>query len=603
MNPFTHFIARAAEKLTKSGKGQVVSSGPIILPTAQDRWTGATLAAYTPDRIETTIRGAMSGDLRAQWEMFDLMERTWPRLQGNLKKLKDAVVALEWELQCWCEEGQDPSEEATRRKRLLSAAIWNMRPDPVAAENDFADLIFDLADAWGKGISVQEIDWVTQPGPDGTLMVMPRAAWQVPVRFYGYPSDSQRPDRLMLRANELAKYRGGQAIVPATAADWVEFPADRFLIGIAKHKSGHPSASALLQPLGFFWAASNFSWEWFLNFAQLFGVPIRWANYAQGATDETIGRIEQMLTNMGSSAWAAFPEGTNLQILDAAKGSMDNPQAAIADRADTIADILILGQTLTTDAGDRGTQALGTVHKSVLTGRERALARWVAKTLNAQLVPAFCRLNFGDTREAPYFYAETEEEEDSKILADRDKILLDAGVEMPRRWFYERHGIPEPVEGEPVISGRSAVPAIPPQPGATPDGQADPNGSVAPADAQPSDTAAQAKAREFSAAQRRLADKVAEDVTGVAAEWLGGARPWFVRLVAAARNPKISDDEFTTMVERAAREVPDQLAPLLKPEALARALEAAMGASMVNGAVRGYLDREKAFVQKGRNGA
>ena len=26
------------------------------------------------------------------------------------------------------------------------------------------------------------------------------------------------------------------------------------------------------------WAASNFAQQWFLNFAQIFGLPIRWAN-------------------------------------------------------------------------------------------------------------------------------------------------------------------------------------------------------------------------------------------------------------------------------------------------------------------------------------
>jgi hypothetical protein len=79
-----------------------------------------------------------------------------------------------------------------------------------------------------------------------------------------------------------------------------------------------------------------------------------------------------------------------------------------------------------------------------------------------------------------------------------------------------------------------------------------------------------------------LARTVAERVTGVQAEWLGGAVPWFRRLIEAAESPNVTDAEFTALVERAARNVPDELAPLLRPAALAEALEHAMGAAVTS---------------------
>jgi phage gp29-like protein len=46
----------------------------IITPSARDRWMTSRMKDYTPERVENTIRGAMTGNLLAQWEMFDLME-------------------------------------------------------------------------------------------------------------------------------------------------------------------------------------------------------------------------------------------------------------------------------------------------------------------------------------------------------------------------------------------------------------------------------------------------------------------------------------------------------------------------------------------------
>ena len=66
---------------------------PIIHPSVRDRWMTGVLANYTPALIENTIRGAMAGNLMSVWLMFDLMERTWPRLNKNLNELKTAVCA------------------------------------------------------------------------------------------------------------------------------------------------------------------------------------------------------------------------------------------------------------------------------------------------------------------------------------------------------------------------------------------------------------------------------------------------------------------------------------------------------------------------------
>lgn len=47
------------------------------------------------------------------------------------------------------------------------------------------------------------------------------------------------------------------------------------------------------------------------------------------------------------------------------------------------------------------------------------------------------------------------------------------------------------------------------------------------------------------------------------------------------------------MLEKAQRNLPEQLAPLLNTESLALAMQRSMGAAMVNGVVQGWIARKK----------
>ncbi|MEZ0258535.1 MAG: DUF935 family protein, partial [Chthoniobacter sp.] len=68
-------------------------------------------------------------------------------------------------------------------------------------------------------------------------------------------------------------------------------------------------------------------------------------------------------------------------------------------------DLLVLGQTLTTDTGGMGagggSHALGQVHADVRSGIIDAAAKFTAGILEQQLIPAILRLNYGDCEEAP----------------------------------------------------------------------------------------------------------------------------------------------------------------------------------------------------------
>jgi len=125
---------------------------------------------------------------------------------------------------------------------------------------------------------------------------------------------------------------------------------------------GHPTIAAPLRALAGYWVAAVYGLKWFMQFAQICGVPIRWAEY--GSEPDRI-KLSQLMQNIGQNGWGAFPTGTKLNFVEAARSANDIPQKVMIDLADQQCDIFILGQTLTSSQGEKGSHALGVVHEGV----------------------------------------------------------------------------------------------------------------------------------------------------------------------------------------------------------------------------------------------
>lgn len=423
----------------------------IIRRQAVGNWMLPSLAAVTPQYIEGILRGALGGDPLQTWNLFDLIEDTWPRLLKDLNELKGAVTGMNWKLNAWAEEDQAPSPDAVERKKVISDALWRMNPAPDADDNGFEQTIFDILDAHAKGLSVLEIIWEQRRvGQFGDLTVPNCTCWVHP-RYYGWSNE------------------GFLGLNPTERGAVIErFPERKFIVALCKAKSGPTGTSARLRALAWWWCAANFSGDWLMNLAQLFGIPFRWATFANGASDDTITAIGAMMTNMGSSGHGEFPEGTNLQFLEAGKNAGSSPQADLLERADKNCDLLILGQTLTSDVGASGagggSLALGKVHAGVREQFIQAAANFAARVINQQLIPAILLENYGDADEAPYFTPEPETQKDLTATATMIKTAVETGFKVPAKWAHAELNIPLPQAGEEIIE--KAAPATPsPVPG------------------------------------------------------------------------------------------------------------------------------------------
>lgn len=451
----------------------------ILRPQAAYRWLLPQLAAITPQYIEMTLRGALAGNHVQAWELFDLMEDTWPRLLKNEHAVKRAVQNMLLTVDPYQDEDAAATDSASQKQRLVWAALRNWRPDPAADENGFDGTVFDILDAWFKGQTVLEVDWQQRQTAALGSFIAPKSTFWVHPTCYAWSMEGRLGLRLELTKPSNKAGAPGYTLSPGvwqsttmqplpSAID--EFPANKFLICVCRARSGTALAGALLRPLAWWWCAANFSADWLLNLAQIFGLPFRWANYDRNAPQSTIDSICNMLQNMGSAAWGAFPEGTQIEFKEAGKTGDQSPQGDLLDRADRNCDLLILGQTLTSQMDSSGgSRAAAQVHADVKDQITLSAAKFVCEVFNNQLIPSILQLNYGEDSESPIVKLNTATEDDLENEATIIQTLTTAGFgsRIGLDWLGKKFNIPKPEEGEETLGAKAqaAIPGGDPEPG------------------------------------------------------------------------------------------------------------------------------------------
>jgi len=517
----------------------------IIVPTASDR-LGTMIPTKThPLTIETYLEAALSGAPERSHKVFARMEDTWPRLAKNLHQLKTAASSARYNVKPYAKRGEQPTPEAQAKADFVEAAIERMSPSARKGENGFSASIYDVCDAVGKGLSLQEILW--KRNSDG---IVPRATCWIDPRYYEYDPQGV----------ELGMVHPGFG--------WQPLVDHKFILGAYKNKSGNALGYGLMRPLAWWWGATIYGRGWLVRYAEQFGIPMRVVKYPKSMSKESDRQaLVDALIEMGAAGIAAIPDGSEITLQEAAKGGSDNPQAFLLELADKICDILVLGQTLTTDVGDSGSRALGDVHESVQKSRQVEVAEFAVNTLNEQLIPSIVELNWGGREELPYLELEIEESNDPVQSAQRDQILSSMGLPLSKSELYERHGLQEPENEEDTL----APPSSPePDPGffLGRDGRRE----------------VKAMGSDRLPDNDQLRRTVFESLTGVSEDYAGPVKHQFGRLVSLAQRGDVSDEELLESLERFQEQLPE-LFDQFNQDSLQQALNNAISSSLVNGAV------------------
>lgn len=153
------------------------------------------------------------------------------------------------------------------------------------------------------------------------------------------------------------------------------------------------------------------------QFSEIFGMPVRKYTYDAAdpeARDATLSDAD----NQGGGSVFLCPEGTNLEFIESGnKTGSSELYSSLVDRCNAEISKAVLGNTLTTEASETGTQALGTVHNKAEQELVEQDALFVLNLLNYDMTDQFAALGV-NTEGGEFVYVEAEDTADIKAKAE-----------------------------------------------------------------------------------------------------------------------------------------------------------------------------------------
>ncbi|MBR1754028.1 DUF935 family protein [bacterium] len=209
---------------------------------------------------------------------------------------------------------------------------------------------------------------------------------------------------------------------------------------IPRHRADYlnPYGECLLSRC--FWNVTfiNGGMEFWLKFMEKYGTPWAIGKYDRSMNEDEQKQLFKMLKRMIQDAVATIPQDGSIELINAGdkSGSNDIYQSFISKCEDNISKV-ILGQTLTTDVGSKGSYSAANIHQQVRGDLIKNDIRLVENTIN-ELIKKVNELNF-NTKEIPNFEIYDKEETDVK-LAERDKKVSELGVKFTRSYLKKAYG-------------------------------------------------------------------------------------------------------------------------------------------------------------------
>jgi phage gp29-like protein len=384
----------------------------------------------TPQRLHSIMTSAEQGDLTAQSDLFEDMEERDTQIFADMSKRKRALLTIDWRI--------DPPPNASAAEKAL-AEYAKAQLDSIA---DLEDVILDALTAIGHGFSCLEMTWGKL---DGDLM--PEKIEHRPQAWFTVDQATRSQIRLKGASMD------GEPLNPF---GWIMHQH--------KSRSGYIARSGLFRVLVWPYLFRNYSARDMAEFLEIYGLPLRLGKYPANATQDERRTLLNAVVNIGHAAAGIIPEGMLIEFQEAAKGQHD-PFMAMIDWCERSVSKAILGQNVGHDSASKGSLAGSEVDNEVRKDLLKSDARQLQGTLTRDLIYPILAVNkgLGDIRRCPRLVFDFRDVEDLGVFAESLPKLVGIGMHIPAKWAHEKLSIPEPIDGEDVLTvGTSAPPIVPP---------------------------------------------------------------------------------------------------------------------------------------------
>lgn len=177
------------------------------------------------------------------------------------------------------------------------------------------------------------------------------------------------------------------------------------------------------------------------QFTECFGMPFREMTYDE-FDEATRIKMEKLLQEWGALGYMLHPKNSELK-LHTASNAGDCPYPDLIAVCDASISKCILGNTLTTEQGRSGTQALGNVHMQVEESKQLSDMRFILSVLNTQFKAILKR--FGFNVQDGNIWFETPKKDWAKMQIKWNVISgIASRVPVSDEYIYEEFDIPKP---------------------------------------------------------------------------------------------------------------------------------------------------------------
>lgn len=349
-----------------------------------------------------------------------------PHTAACTRSRKAGVTSLEWML----EHDDTDDKAAIVQERLKKLRIYN--------------LIENILDAPLYGMQPCEVLWEVSDG-----MLLPKEITAKPADWFVFGSDGA----LRLRTRE-------------NALDGIELPPYRFLVARHNHSYFNPYGESILSSI---WWAQFFKknvQRFWNTFTEKFGTPFVSVTHPYGNDAAKVDALVDSVVEMVQDAVIALPQGAEATIQSVTTTANADMYKEFVSFCNAEISKAILGQTLSTElGGGGGSYAATKAHLDVRADIVTADKRLVEETIN-ELIQWIYTLNFGENAIAPRFVMYEESDVD-KRLAERDKILFDAGIRFTKTYIAKSYGLEdtdfelaEAVPSAPIAPAKAPAPLV-----------------------------------------------------------------------------------------------------------------------------------------------
>ena len=189
----------------------------------------------------------------------------------------------------------------------------------------------------------------------------------------------------------------------------------------------------------------NTTADW-AQFSEVFGMPIQEYTYETDDEDSRRRALEDA-NSLGSLATFIHGKDTELKLVEAGnKSGSAEVYERLCERCNSEISKLILGNTLTTEASENGTQALGNVHKKMEDRISQADRLYILDILNYDMADIFLAMGI-DTKGGKFAFNDAATRFDTDLQTKVNVLTqLRSNFQLPidDDYLYEEFGIEKP---------------------------------------------------------------------------------------------------------------------------------------------------------------